>query len=151
MSITKRAAKADTLVTRLLGASPWMMVAKWVLYLILAAVLVFAGYRVLWYVFGGRAAIKAQAEQVVTEEQGKAATAAGQASAGTLREHYTYRTETQTIVREGQAAVNQAYKGGKIDEEVHAAGAAALCKLHDDLCTGDQAVEVQRPDPAGTR
>ena len=62
---------------------------------------------------------------------------AAEASKATVQRYERYITVDRTV-RESQDAVNGAYKGGKIDPQVDAAGADGLCKLHDDLCRREQ-------------
>lgn len=101
-------------------------------------------------IFGDPEVIQARGETEVARVETEAAVTAGKASNEALVTRYEYHREVERVVRDGQANVNAAYKGGKIDEDVDAAGAAALCSLHDGLCRGTGAVEVQRDDPGGT-
>jgi hypothetical protein len=72
--------------------------------------------------------------RIVAEEQGKASEAIAEKTIEHLREREVIRERTREIVERGQEEVNNAWQGETVGNEVDAAGAAALCELHADLC-----------------
>lgn len=139
----------------MIKAPPQATLIKWGIYAFVALVLFFS-IRAFYgdikeAIFGDPEVIQARGETVVAREEGKAIATAGKAGNEALVQRYEYHREVERIVRDGQANVNAAYKGGKIDEDVHAAGIDALCGLHDGYCPGAEAVEVQRNDAGGAQ
>jgi hypothetical protein len=132
-------------------APPQATLIKWGIYAAIIVVLIFSVRaffgNIKEAIFGDPEVTQAKGETVVAEEEGKAAVTAGKAGNEALVQRFEYHRETERIVRDGQANVNAAYKGGKIDADVHNAGIAALCGLHGSLCPGSETIEVQRDDP----
>lgn len=98
--------------------------------------------------FGGAEAVRQGAERVIQEELTGAAEETGRAAGEEIVRTYEYRTEQRTIVREGQANVDRAWDGETVGEDVDAAGADALCRLHHSLCR-DTGPAGLRPVRAG--
>lgn len=72
--------------------------------------------------------------RIVAEDQAQAAADTASETIDTVQRGNAEKAEIQNRVRQGQSRVSQVDKGGTVDEEVDAAGAAALCGLHDSLC-----------------
>jgi hypothetical protein len=106
----------------------WIKVALYAVgALLVIALLYFVLHRVLFY---GRDVAKAHGAAVVAGETGNASAASGAEAVNTVTRTYEYHTQVDHIVKEGQANVDRQ----KSFEDADAAGAAALCGLHHDLC-----------------
>lgn len=80
---------------------------------------------------------------LVAEEQGKAEGRIVDNTMAAVREREVFREHVTTVVREGNNAIDQEWTGESVGEGVDAAGAAALCGLHDSLCRARPAEAVQ--------
>jgi hypothetical protein len=110
-----------------------MMVAKLVGGLVVIALIGF----VIWKLFFAdiqRRVAEERGGRVVAEEQAQGAKETGIEAGKTVVRTYERHTMVDRIVKEGQSNVNEAYAGGEVEPAVDAAGAAALCGLHVDLC-----------------
>lgn len=113
---------------RMIQAMGWGLVA-------LAAVLV------LWKLFFADIQRRVKEEQggrIVAEEHVNAAKETGIEATNTVVHRYERHVEIDRTVREGQDVVSRLNKGQQMDPEVDAAGAAALCRVHDSLCRPEQ-------------
>jgi hypothetical protein len=93
--------------------------------------------------FQGQDLARERGNLVVAEEQG---TAEGQIVDDTLqavRERDVYREHVTTVVRETRKEIDDAWTGETVGTDVDAAGAAALCGLHDSLCRPAAPTAVQ--------
>jgi hypothetical protein len=81
---------------------------------------------------------KEKGGRVVAEEQVKAGENIAAGTIEKIRERDVYREHTREIVERRTKEVDNAWKGETVGNEVDAAGAAALCELHVDLCRSDQ-------------
>lgn len=117
-----------------LTLSPVARLVAVVVTLALSALLVLGVYKGLWYVFGGREAIKAHAETQVAQVHADSTTQAGQTATSEVIKRYEYHTEVDKTVEKGQQGVDNAYHGETVGNDVDAAGAAALCSLDPSLC-----------------
>lgn len=102
----------------------------------------YGAYHELWWIFGGRAATKAEANNKVEQAHSNAIESVGSNVANKIVERDVYRTEVDRTVREGQDAVAKADHGQQMDPAIDAAVADSLCKLHDSLCRGPKANPV---------
>lgn len=123
------------LITRYNGFALWPRIIIGVAVLaIVVGVGVRAAGALKYLIFGNTEAKEARANTVVAEEQGQAARDTGIEAANTVvRTHERY-VEVEKIVREGQDAIRDADNGEEMAPGIDAAGADALCRLHDDLC-----------------
>jgi hypothetical protein len=94
--------------------------------------------------FGGAEAVRQQANGVVQEEQAEAAEHTGGVAVEKTIERAEYHTRQETIVREGLANVDRATTA----RDAHAAGASALCSLHDGCTRPPEAPAVRELCPA---
>lgn len=93
------------------------------------------------WIFGDPEVIRAEAEADTNAEIARTEAEIGQDAGQAIVERHYYHDRVTRVVNDGVAAVRAADDGGKINEEMDAAGAAALCGLHDSLCRPDD----QRP------
>lgn len=104
----------------------------YVLGAILAGVLVWqVAYRLLYQ---GQDLAREKGGRVVAEGQVQAEGAIVDGAMGAVREREVYREHVVTTVREAKENIDGAWNGEQVGEGVDAAGAAALCRLHDSLC-----------------
>jgi predicted metalloprotease len=93
--------------------------------------------------FQGQDLAREKGNRIVAEEQN---TAEGQIVDNTMkaiRSRDIYREHTTTIVRESREEINNAWTGETVGQAVDAAGADALCRMHDDLCRPSASPGVQ--------
>lgn len=118
--------------------------ARIVIGLVLAGLLAWGGYTVIYRLFIQPAELKkAQADMIVGEEQLVAERAIADQTTEKVIERDVYRETVRNIVTESKEQVDASWNGETVGEGVDAAGAAALCRLHDDLCRGTGPEEMQ--------
>lgn len=88
------------------------------------------------WLYGDPDVIRAEADAEVAREQGAAEQEIGKAATDAVIERHYYHDRTTKIVEQAKRDIAAADDGGMINEEMDAAGAAALCGLHDSLCRG---------------
>jgi hypothetical protein len=137
-----------------LTPKPWMI---WVKLAGVLIVTVLIGW-VVWKLFFADIQKRVAAEKggrVVAEEQVKAEANIADKTIERVRERDVYREHVTNIVHEGQGKVDAVWDGKSVGKDADAAGAGALCKLHDSLCRGAPAgAEVQpvrQPVPGADR
>lgn len=105
-------------------------------------------------IFGNPEVQRQRGGRVVAGEQAAAEAMIADGAIGAVREREIYREQVTTIVREGQGKVNDAWNGETVGHDVDAAGAAALCGMHDSLCRRPGSAPVQpirEPVPGADR
>lgn len=108
------------------------------------------GIAVLLYVvvyrlfFQGQDLKRAEGTAVVATENTKAEETITTETLGQVQERQVFRDKTEATVSRGKGKINDAWKGETVGEDVDAAGAAALCELHDSLCRTPPATEMQQ-------
>jgi hypothetical protein len=101
-------------------------------------------------IFGNTEAKREHGNVIVAQEQTKAEGAIAGKTIDTVHERDVYREHVTSVVHDGQEKVNNAWHGETVGVDVDAAGAAALCRVHDSLCRRAPAADVQpvcRPVP----
>lgn len=110
---------------------------------IIAAILLWV-YILRPIVFGRTDNARERGGRIVAEEQAKAGDKIAGKTLDTVHERDVYREHTREIIERRSEEVNNAWSGESVGKGVDAAGAAALCELHDDLCRRDRRpAEVQ--------
>lgn len=94
-------------------------------------------------IFGNPEVQRQRGGRLVAEEQAQAEANIADRTIEHVREREIYREHVTELVREGQGRVNDAWNGETVGEDVDAAGAATLCRLHDSLCRGTGSTPVQ--------
>lgn len=110
--------------------TPWLKLAG----VLIVAVL--AGW-VVWKLFFADIQRRVAAEKggrIVAEEQVKAEANIADKTIERVHERDVYREVIARTVQEGQEKVDAVWEGESVGKAADAAGADALCKLHDDLC-----------------
>lgn len=128
----------------------FMSFAPWARYVILGSLMVIAYFIVTSMVTGLQHAIfgnpevkREQANTKIAQEQVVAETEIADAAIGQVRERDVYREHIRTVVRESQEQVDEVWDGESVGRDVDAAGSAALCRVHHDLCRPDPSADVQ--------
>jgi hypothetical protein len=118
------------------------LVPRLVIGVALLALAVGVGYRMVgavkYMIFGNVEAKRERGNTIVAQEQGQAAKETGIEATGAVVRTYERHVQVDHIVKEGQDAVRRADKGEQMATDIDAAGAAALCRVHDSLCRPTQ-------------
>lgn len=118
--------------------------ASWPLrVLALAAIGLVAYVGVYRLFFQGEDLAREKGNRIVAEEQVQAEGQIVDNAMSAVKEREVFREHVTTIVRESNQEVNDAWTGEQVGEDVDAAGAAALCSLHDSLCRPAPSPAVQ--------
>jgi len=134
---------------KLIEAIPGGTLLKVVLGLIVAGLIIWGGYTVVYRLFIQPMDLKkAQADVIVGEEQLKAEQAIADQTNERFVEREVYRETVRNIVTESREQVDANWNGETVGRDVDAAGAAALCRLRDSFCRAGTAAEVQPLRPA---
>lgn len=96
-----------------------------------------------YLIFGNTEASAARGETVVAKEQTKAEANIADQAVGQVHERDVYREHVTQVVHDSEGKVNGSWKGERVGKDVDAAGADALCRLHDSLCRGPRPAPVQ--------
>lgn len=94
-------------------------------------------------IFGNPEVARQKANVIVAHEQTKAEGNIADGAVAAVREHDIYREHVTSVVHDSERKVNNAWHGETVGADVDAAGADALCRLHNDLCRGSRAASVQ--------
>jgi hypothetical protein len=94
-------------------------------------------------IFGNTEAKREHGNVVVAQEQTKAEGKIADATIQTVHERDVYREHITQVVHDGQERIHAVDKGQQMDPAIDAAGAAALCSVHDSLCRRPGAEAVQ--------
>lgn len=124
---------------------PWM---PWLKLASALIVLLVVGF-VVWKLFFAdiqRRVTTERGGKMVAREQVTAEASIADNVIRTVHERDVYREHVTNIVREGQEGVNAADQGQSMDQDIDAAAAAGLCRLHDSLCrrSGPETVQPIR-------
>ena len=126
------------------GLALWVRIAITIVAVVVVYFLIASAYAGIKHaIFGNPEVVAARGGQIVATEQGKAEANIADGTIQHVRERDVYREHVTNIVREGQGRVNNAWNGETVGEDVDAAGAATLCRVHNSLCRGTGAEEVQ--------
>lgn len=102
-----------------------------------------AGGALKYIIFGNTEAKREHGSVVVAQEQTKAEGKIADATIQTVHERDVYREHITQVVHDGQERIHAVDKGQQMDPAIDAAGAAALCSVHDSLCRRPGAEAVQ--------
>lgn len=121
--------------------------ARIVLYVIAVALLYFvitsAWGGIKDRIFGNPEVTRQKAAVSVATQQGKAEANIADGTVGAVREQDIYREHVTNVVHDSEGRINNAWHNETVGTSVDAAGADALCQLHDSLCRGPRAAPVQ--------
>ena len=122
------------------------MVARVIVAVVLVVVAVFVVMRFSGamhrLIFGDTEAKRQHANAVIAKEQTKAEAKIADTTVQTVHERDVYHERVTNIVHESEGKVSHAWKGETVGQDVDAAGADALCRLHDSLCRSSGPAEV---------
>lgn len=121
----------------------WRIVIALALLLLIVGIGIRASDALHVLIFGNTEAQRQHGNAVVAREQTKAEGKIADKAIQSVQERDVYREHVTEIVHDSQGKVNNAWKGESVGKDVDAAGAAALCRLHDSLCRQPPAKAVQ--------
>jgi hypothetical protein len=96
-----------------------------------------------YLIFGNTEAKVERGNVVVAKEQTKAEAKIADTAIEQVHERDVYREHVTNVVHDSEGKVDGAWHGETVGADVDAAGADALCRLHDTLCRGPRPAAVQ--------
>ena len=122
----------------------WVRIIATIVVIALGYFLITSGFNgIKQAIFGNPEVARQKANVSIAKEQTKAEGNIADGTIAAVREHDIYREHVTNIVHDSEGRVNNAWHGETIGTDVDAAGADALCQLHDSLCRGPRPAPVQ--------
>lgn len=130
--------------SRFNALSLWIRIAAYIIAALLAYLLITSAWSgIKDRIFGNPEVARQKANVVVAQEQTKAEGNIADGTIAAVREHDIYREHVTSVVHDSERKVSNAWHGETVGADVDAAGADALCRLHNDLCRGTSTAPVQ--------